>query len=114
MKTILERHAHAPELNKIIIKRSSGWHWIKAPGVQSVKQWREQNRPRVGIFCALSAVRGGEWVSLNRHVSGFVESRADALRIAQAFRARHAGGHLLDGRILPDAHITVKTAFVGA
>jgi hypothetical protein len=114
MKYILERHAYAPELNKIIIKSSSGWHWVKAPGVQSVKQWREQNKPSFGIFCTLSAVRGGEWASLNRHVSGFVHSRAEALSIAKAFRARHAGGPLLDGRILPDARIIVRTVFIGA
>lgn len=114
MKTILERHAYAPELNKIIVKRSSGWHWIKAPGVQSVREWREQNKPRTGIYCTLRGVRDGEWSSLNACVAGFVSSRNDALRIAKAFRARHAGGLLLDGRILPDAHIIVKTEFVGA
>lgn len=107
-RLILERHAHAPELNRAHVLNGAGEvaGVLSCPGCQSIKDARARLFPRAvrGVFVTLTFSRPDPWASLNRTYQGRVRNRADALAWARNLAAnRHAGGVLCDGATLPDA-----------
>ena len=107
-RLILERHAHAPELNRAHVLNPSGEvaGVLPCPGCLTIKDARARLFPRPvrGVFATLTFSRPDPWASLNRTYSGRVRTRADALAWARNLAAnRHAGGVLIDGATLPDA-----------
>jgi len=114
-RIIIDRHAYAPELNKTAIKRGGRWHWIKTPGVDSIRAYRDKNKPAQP--CIVATVRtvytNPAHKSLERTYTGRVDSRADALRFAAGIRARNQGGPIFGGGFLEPARVEVKTRIVG-
>lgn len=117
MKMVIETHAFAPELNKILfVKHGETVAVKKAPGVTSIKEARavyfQKATPgRVATVSSAHDNPNHKW--LNRQAQGRISSYAELLKFVTSFRDRHAGGELLDGTLLPHPKISVKTKMIG-
>lgn len=117
MKMIIETHAHAPELNKILfVKHGETVAVKKAPGVTTIKEARAVYFQKVtpGRVATVSSAHDyPNYMWLNRQAQGRISSYTELLKFVARFRDRHAGGKLLDGTMLPHPKITVKTKMIG-
>lgn len=107
-RLILERHAHAPEMNRAHVLAPDGRAVavLAVPGCQSIREARARlfPQPAPGIVARVAYVRPAPWAGLNRAYGGRVASRAAGLAyVRAALDARHKGGPLSDGSALPDA-----------
>jgi hypothetical protein len=99
-KFILERHAFAPELNRIHFENGAS---MKTPCCTSIKEVKNKYfKPyKIKLYCLIeSTYSDSEYQSLNKVVaSGRTESRKKALDFSKKFK--QTGGTLLDGSTLP-------------
>jgi hypothetical protein len=108
MKLAIEVHKYAPELNKAFFLNNRGEIVAcrPAPGIVSIRQFRDKFKPAKPVRCAWVAHsysdRSLQW--LDRVRSGVVQSYADALRVKRDVQAK----------VLPDAQVAVtcKTRLV--
>lgn len=108
MKFAIEVHKYAPELNKVLFLNKRGEVIARrdAPGVVSVRQFRDKFKPAQPVRCAWVSKsysdRSLQW--LDRIRSGVVQSYADALRVKRDVQAK----------ALPDqaVAVTCKTRLV--
>ena len=112
MKNIaIERHAYAPELNKVHFKKGGT---ISAPNISSIKEARKKllKKPRTGLYAVAHSVYADKkWDSLNRVVaSGFCKSRVEAYKFTRQFKEK--GGVLLNGDTLPPNKISLKFYYI--
>ncbi|NRA42569.1 MAG: hypothetical protein HRU21_09735 [Pseudomonadales bacterium] len=107
MKFSIERHAYAPELNKIHFNNGGA---LKAPSIKSIKEARKKifPKPMSGLYCiAESVYQDKKWQNLNKVVaSGFCDTRLSAYKFTRQFKQK--GGPLLSGEILPPNQIKLK------
>lgn len=96
MKIIIERHAYAPELNKIHFVKNNGEKIgsISAPGVTTINEWRNKNAPtQPVIFASLSThYPKPEHKWLERTHSGLVSHRSKALEFKRNLEAKLVPG----------------------
>lgn len=120
MKIALERHSYAPELNRAhIIRRGHIAATIAAPGCQSIREARARLfAPAIpGRIVAASYTRAAPWAGLNRTYCARYPLGGAGLRKAladsRAIEARHSGGLLASGDILPNAARKLATRLSG-
>ena len=108
----LDIHVYAPELNVVIVGNRYSTGRLSAEGCESFKEVREKlfSRIRVGRYAIVTAMRDGEVV---RRYSGYVDSYNELLDIKKKIADKHKGGKLVDGSVLKDATIVVKTKLIG-
>lgn len=102
----LERHAYAPELNRLHLTNGLT---VPVPGCTTIAQARKAAwpRPSPGIVATITFTREGRTVQT---YGGYILARASALLFARDLaKTRHAGGRLLDGTDLPPATYRVTT-----
>lgn len=112
----IERHAYAPELNRVYIRTGGGFVECRAPGVRTTQEWRAKFKPHAApmIWATVSTeYADARFSHLNRTYSGRVDARRDALKFAASVRAKNCGGILFDGSVMPPARVTVKTRLIG-
>lgn len=115
--TRLERHAYAPELNRL---HAFGGVYA-APHCLTIKDamrliFGKGQKVARGILATVTFERFDESGACRFHkvYSGFVASRKDALAFARNLAAtRHAGGVLFDGSILPPATYRIQFKLKG-
>lgn len=100
----LERHAYAPELNKVHLLRAS--KPLSAAGCRTIADARQKlfPEPEPRIVAKITVRYPGELSWLNRTFCGRVKSRAEALQFYRAEKGRMAPGK--------GGTITVKTQLV--
>lgn len=100
----LERHAYAPELNKVHLLRTG--KTMPAPGCRSIEQARQElfPEPEPRIVAKIEVRYPGELSWLNRTFCGRVADRSQALKFYRDQKARMAPGK--------GGTITVKTQLV--
>ncbi|URC22799.1 hypothetical protein KASHIRA_02250 [Serratia phage vB_SmaM-Kashira] len=117
MKMVIEIHAYAPELNKILfVKHGETVAKKAAPGIESIRAARAVYFQPItpGRVATVSSSHGDpKYAGLNRSARGRISSYTELLNFVDRFRQRHAGGELLDGSILPHPKISVKTKMIG-
>lgn len=88
----IERHAYAPELNKVWLSRAT--QPLKAPGVRSIAEARLElfPKPRPRVMCEVSTHYPPELKWLERRYVGSVRDRVAALQFANQKRAVLAQG----------------------
>ena len=102
----LERHAYAPELNKLHLKNGVT---IPAPYCTSVSDARKKLFPQKvkTLCCVVRSVYPEEWESLNKIVaSGRTKSRLHAYKFAKKYQEK--GGVLLSGESLPPNRLSFE------
>lgn len=115
MKLIIERHEYAPELNKVFVfHKRRQVAVINAAGVRNISEARRLLFPQYvpAVVGYLEKTNTMEPALLNSKRAGLVDSRQQALQIARDWREKSKGGPLVDGRVLPDSVVTVKTRLV--
>lgn len=120
MKIAIERHKFAPELNAaLVIHRGRVVASMAAPGCQSIREARALlfSPAKQGRKAIASYTRPAPWQSLNREYAALYPLGGAGLRAmiqhARQIAARHDGGPLNDGRVLPAAARALRTSLQG-
>jgi hypothetical protein len=120
MKIALERHAYSPEMNRAhILRRGQIVASMPAPACQSIREARQRlfAPAKPGRLVAASYERAAPWEGLNRTYRALYPLGGEALRKIAAdsrqLAAKHAGGELWSGDILPDAARRLVTRLQG-
>ncbi len=92
-KFALERHAYAPELNKVHLLRTG--KTLPAPGCRTIEQARQEvfPEPEPRIVAKIEVRYPENYAWLNRTFAGRVASRAQALDFYRAERKRLSVEH---------------------
>lgn len=112
MKIVIERHAHAPELNKAWLRAKvtqplSPWGCIRVPGCTTTKEVREKHFAplrRKGHFVTITATYPDKHKNLNRVYRGMVRNLAQVREVLDERRRYHN---------VPGAVVTAKLELVG-
>ncbi len=113
--TCLERHAYAPELNRLHLKSGASF---PVPHCTTIAQAIKRISPKAarGIYAQVTFERKDSRgnVTFSKVYSGFVNSRLQALAFAREKQATtHAGGRLFDGSELPRAEYRIRFVLKG-
>lgn len=103
----LERHAYAPELNKLHLENGIV---IPCPNITSIKEARQKLfKPKSNcLLCVVTSYYSDKkYKHLNKVVaSGRVNTWLDAYRFAKKYKQK--GGELLNGETLPENKLVFK------
>jgi len=117
MKTHIEKHTYAPELNRAhLMKHGRVLRDLAAPGCvgrADVLRFYRWHPLKSGVYARVKVEYPEPFASLSRMYQGYTPSRADALAFKRELHKRHHGGPLMDGRVLPDPRITIAFQVVG-